>query len=73
MGDFMRASGLTDQPAAKLREILRSYGLVAVEETPIRGAAVNMRLALTPFGREVAKHLSAAAEALARGPPKARR
>lgn len=72
MAQVQQVSGLTQQPARDLRLVLLGIGLVDVEEIPVRGAT-ELRLRLTPHGREVAKHVVAIRDILERGPPKARR
>jgi DNA-binding MarR family transcriptional regulator len=69
---FTNAADLTESTAKQLREDLERAGLLSVEEIPVRGAK-QLRISLTPLGREVAQHLVAAEEALKRGAAKGER
>jgi hypothetical protein len=72
MRELMAAAELSASPARELRLVFEAAGLLKSEEVPVRGLA-EIRVSLTPWGREVARHIAAAGDALARGPPDKKR
>lgn len=66
MSQFTRASHLVPDRAKVLRQELESYGLIDVKVVRVQGPAEILEIQLTPLGREVASHLIAIDDVLAR-------
>lgn len=65
MGTFEKAAGVSSIPARKLREALEALGLVESRRVaPRSGSLEAIEVSLTAAGREVARHLAAADDAL---------
>lgn len=73
MKEFVAASFASFTTASKIRAELEHLQLIEVETISDRGAHGVLKITLTDYGREVAKHLAAASDALERGAPQERK